>query len=95
MIEKLGLKSRTGFMPQTRKVNQDAYVVQRDLAGVKGLTALGVLDGHGVNGHLVSNFCKNALPSILSHLIDGASVNDLVYVGGKIVNRNKHYSKQL
>jgi len=34
-----------------RKVNQDSYCIQKDLAGVPGLWMFGVMDGHGVNGH--------------------------------------------
>jgi serine/threonine protein phosphatase PrpC len=30
---------------------------------------MGVCDGHGVHGHLVSNFVKNNLPKILKDLI--------------------------
>ena len=62
-----------------RKVNQDAYFYQKDFAGIPNLWALGVMDGHGVNGHQVSAFVKTNLPLILQHLIKGASVSDLVY----------------
>ena len=59
IIEKIGVNSRTGFIPQMRKVNQDSYCIQKELGGqVPGLWVIGVMDGHGVNGHQVSNFCK-------------------------------------
>ena len=41
-----------------RKVNQDAYYYQKDLAGIPELWMIGVMDGHGVNGHQVSAFVK-------------------------------------
>ena len=51
IVEQLGVKTRTGFIPQMRKVNQDSYCIHRDLGNVQGLWVLGVMDGHGVNGH--------------------------------------------
>ena len=49
----------------------------------------GVMDGHGVNGHQASNFCKSAIPTILTHLIGGASANDIVFSNNKIINRKQ------
>jgi len=37
-----------------RKVNQDSYILLKDFAAVNNLWMMGVLDGHGANGHLVS-----------------------------------------
>ena len=72
-----------------RKTNQDSYCIQRDLAGVPGLWMFGVMDGHGVNGHQVSNFCKIVIPTILSHLMAGAAPSDLSLINNKIVNRKQ------
>ena len=41
-----------------RKPNQDSYYVQKDFGGIKGLWAFGVMDGHGIQGHLVSQYVK-------------------------------------
>jgi serine/threonine protein phosphatase PrpC len=38
----------------------------KNFAGVEGLYFFGVCDGHGVNGHHVSDFVKKNLPKILS-----------------------------
>lgn len=70
-----------------RKVNQDSYCIQRDLASVPGLWMFGVMDGHGVNGHQASNFCKSAIPTILTLLMGGAAANDIVFANNKIINR--------
>ena len=58
IVERIAHKTRTGFIPQMRKVNQDAYYYQKDLAGIPELWMIGVMDGHGVNGHQVSAFVK-------------------------------------
>ena len=49
----------------------------------------GVMDGHGVNGHQASNFCKSAIPTILTMLMGGASTNDIVFSNNKIINRKQ------
>ena len=51
IVEQLGCRTRTGFIPQMRKVNQDSYCIQRELGSLPGLWMFGVMDGHGVNGH--------------------------------------------
>jgi serine/threonine protein phosphatase PrpC len=42
-----------------RKSNQDQQLILKDFAGIENLWMMGVMDGHGVNGHLVSNYVKN------------------------------------
>ena len=39
---------------------------------------MGVNDGHGIHGHLVSNFVKVNLPKILSDLIQNKITNQAV-----------------
>ena len=39
-----------------KKINQDNYVLERNVNGVLNFNIFGVLDGHGINGHLVSEF---------------------------------------
>ena len=41
------------------KKNQDSEFFHKNFAKIKNAFAFGVLDGHGVNGHLVSSFVKN------------------------------------
>ena len=72
-----------------KKSNQDSYCVVQDVGGVKGLWTFGVMDGHGVNGHFASGFCKQVIPSILSELIEGYSKSDLSLMNNKVVNINK------
>lgn len=36
------------------KVNQDSLLILKDFASINKLWMLGVMDGHGVNGHYVS-----------------------------------------
>lgn len=64
------VKTRQGFIPGQKKTNQDSFVIHNDFAGIKNLWMMGVCDGHGAHGHLVSNFVKQNMPKILSDLIN-------------------------
>ena len=39
-----------------KKTNQDSYICEKNINGVLNFNIFGVLDGHGVNGHFVSQF---------------------------------------
>ena len=41
-----------------KKVNQDSYISEVNINGISDFNVFGVLDGHGVNGHLASQFAK-------------------------------------
>lgn len=45
------------------KINQDAFFAFPNFLGNKDSHLFGVCDGHGSQGHLVSNFVKQTLPS--------------------------------
>ena len=40
-------------------------MIMKDFAGIKNCWMSGVFDGHGVNGHFVSDFVKKTLPIAL------------------------------
>lgn len=72
MITAYHVRQRQGYIPNQPKPNQDAFVCVKNLAGVEGLWLLGVCDGHGANGHLISDFVKKTLPRTTSKLIHEA-----------------------
>lgn len=43
------------------KQNQDNFFVVKNFAKIENLWFFGVADGHGQNGHLVSEYVKNHL----------------------------------
>ncbi len=62
-VKNFASKSVTGKAPsKPHKQNQDAYFVTKDFNGLKGVYLFGVLDGHGINGHLVSEYVKKRFP---------------------------------
>ncbi|XVF89118.1 hypothetical protein PTKIN_Ptkin19aG0104900 [Pterospermum kingtungense] len=60
-IQRFGsLHSKQG----SKGLNQDAAILYQDY-GMEGGAFCGVFDGHGKNGHVVSNMVRNRLPSLL------------------------------
>ena len=49
-----------------KKINQDTPVASVNINGIKGFNIFGVLDGHGTNGHYVSNFLGKYLVQNIS-----------------------------
>jgi len=53
---------------ETEDVNQDVVFLNPNFLLVKNLYLFGICDGHGIQGHYVSNFIKNILPSYLNYI---------------------------
>ena len=70
VVESHSVITRQGFIPGYKKQNQDAFIVEKDFAGIQNLWLMGVCDGHGAQGHLVSSFVKQNLPRFLSDQIN-------------------------
>jgi serine/threonine protein phosphatase PrpC len=60
------LLTRAGQEPGARKTNQDAAFMSAAWAPAGGATLLGVLDGHGPNGHHVAAHLKERFPAALA-----------------------------
>ena len=41
-----------------KKINQDSYIIERNINGILNFNIFGVLDGHGEDGHYASQFVK-------------------------------------
>ena len=57
-----------------KKINQDTFICERNINGVLNFNMFGVLDGHGVNGHLVSHFVSKF---IINRIKNIASIKKL------------------
>ena len=53
------------------KVNQDAYVTNPHIMGLKHCHFFSVCDGHGSNGREVSSFLKHRLPMFIENNLQG------------------------
>ena len=50
-----------------QKINQDTFIVLTKINGIKNFNLFGVLDGHGSEGHLISQFISELLPTQISN----------------------------
>ncbi|CAG9316791.1 unnamed protein product [Blepharisma stoltei] len=63
VVTRCAYKTRAGSMlGRPKKYNQDAFIIQPLLQGIKGQYLFAVCDGHGVLGHDVSGYIKEKLP---------------------------------
>ena len=53
-----GLSLAGRYENGSKKINQDAYIIERNVNGVLNFNIFGVFDGHGDVGHLASQFVK-------------------------------------
>lgn len=51
------------------KTNQDTYININNMNNVKGICLYGVLDGHGENGHIISNYAKDKVIYYITKLL--------------------------
>ena len=67
-----GGKERTGH----RKKNQDFYILEKNINNILGFNLFAILDGHGVNGHLVSQFASKLLLKKFINILNTNKFND-------------------
>ena len=70
-VEKHPTRPQQGYIPSMERANQHSHMVIRDFCQISNLWLLGVMDGHGINGHLVSQFVQAQLPAIMNGLLAG------------------------
>ena len=63
------------------KLNQDSYVIQRNINYIKNFNIFAIFDGHGFNGHIISEYLKeNLIKKFERHPIIKTLKNlDLIY----------------
>jgi serine/threonine protein phosphatase PrpC len=62
-ITKFAFATSIGHQPgNPQKKNQDSYIIKPNIRGHLGLHLFSVCDGHGLNGHIISQFIKEQLP---------------------------------
>ena len=67
MVKRCSWKSEVGSVDgQTKKNNQDSFIIMPHFGGVRGQYIFGVNDGHGVLGHHVSAFLQEKLPQYIT-----------------------------
>ena len=52
------------------KIDQDTPLVSLNVGGIQGFNLFGVLDGHGMHGHFVSQFCKEYFIKTMTNYVE-------------------------
>ena len=74
-IMKIDSRTIAGFSsPQDQKLNQDNFFIEKDYLGQSEHFFLGICDGHGVNGHLISEYVSNYLPDFITDSSDPTNI---------------------
>ena len=59
------------------KINQDTALLEININNIEGFNAFGVLDGHGEEGHNISNFAKNYIINEIKNYFQKLKINSL------------------
>ena len=63
-IKDFGVLSRPGKDEYgMTKTNQDTFIAKRNINNINNFNIFGVLDGHGIHGHLISQFASQSIPN--------------------------------
>ena len=71
-----------------RKINQDSFVFLTNINNIKDFNIFGVLDGHGPEGHFVSQFATDFIPSQLTQNPEIKSLSDPEKIYKKLKENN-------
>ena len=93
-IDYLG-KSQCGKINGVFKTNQDHYKVNENLNNIKNFNIFILCDGHGVNGHLVSNFVSQYIIIQISNHPSIYPLNDLTQIYYKLKENNYQIIKNI
>lgn len=77
-------KDEYGF----KKTNQDSYIMINKINNLRDFNVFGVLDGHGPNGHIISQFISHFIAYRFTHHpgIKGMVDTELIYK--RLINKN-------
>ena len=71
-----------------QKINQDSFVFKTNINSIKNFNIFGVLDGHGPDGHYVSKFASEFIPSLLSNHPEIKNLSDPDKIYKKLKDNN-------
>ena len=92
ILKDFGVISRAGSNEGgLTKINQDSYILKTNINGIKDFNIFGVLDGHGIQGHLISDFASNFLPNQIINNFEIKICKDTE----SIYNKLKEYDYQI
>ena len=88
-IKNYGGVSRPGKdITGRRKINQDSFVILTNINNIKNFNIFGVLDGHGTQGHFVSQFASKYIPSQIFNNAEIKNLSQPEKIYEKLKNNN-------
>jgi serine/threonine protein phosphatase PrpC len=75
--------------PGIQKINQDNFFIIKEFLDEQEQFFLGVCDGHGTNGHLVSEYITKTLPDYLQDTSDESIINTFISTNDSLINNSK------
>ena len=88
-IKAYGIVSQPGKLEKNvTKTNQDNFIIFTNINNKKNLNIFGVLDGHGINGHLVSNYVSKYIKNAFMNNEEIKSCNSYEEIYSKLKNKN-------
>ena len=72
------------------KINQDTPLISLSIGGIIGFNLFGVLDGHGIHGHFVSQYCKDYFIKNMTNYIELLKISNGMESAEEIYNELKN-----
>ena len=86
---KIGSCTKAGCSgPGIVKTNQDAYFIKEDFLKNSNNIFLGVCDGHGHKGELISNYVVNKLPEYIKDIHNDSIINEFKKINQEIYSNS-------
>ena len=88
ILKDFGFVSKAGDEDGAEKVNQDSYISKTKVNGLKDFNIFGVLDGHGIHGHFISELVSEYIPDQIMNNIEIKYDKDYESIYNKLINNN-------
>lgn len=62
------------------KLNQDSYIIKRDINNIKNFNLFGIFDGHGFYGHRISSYLKENIIKKIEEISRKINTRNLEYI---------------
>jgi serine/threonine protein phosphatase PrpC len=86
---KIGSCTKAGCSgPGIVKTNQDAYFIKENFLKNSNNLFLGVCDGHGIKGEIISNYVVNKLPEYIKDINNDSIINEFKKINKEIYSNS-------
>ena len=81
--------------PGIQKINQDNFFIKKDFLNKPEHFYIGICDGHGMQGHLISEYVSKNLPIFLNDISDESIKNAYLTMQNLLQNENSKIDSSL